>query len=127
MVESDEATRDIREIKWHLEAIDCSMELLTKANKDNILAEIMSFFGKSKRKAEVFLAVNEKRTVDDITELLQMKESNVSRELTSLKNEGLIELWKLTSEGHRIYRKRKVDRILGISRILKQEFGINDM
>lgn len=124
MVESEEVARDIREIKWHQEAIDSSMELLIKANRDSILAEIMSFFRTSKRRAQVFLAVDGKRTVEDITQLLEMKKPNVSRELTKMKNEGLIEIKRITKRGY-IYKKRRVDRILGISRTLRDMFGID--
>lgn len=122
MVDEDVA-RDIREIKWHQEAIDSSMELLIKANKDAILAEIMNFFGRSERRAQVFLAVDGRRTVEGITQLLDMRGPNVSRELTKLKEEGLIEIKRITKEGF-IYKKRRVDRILGISRMLKKKFGI---
>lgn len=124
MVESEEVARDIREIKWHQEAIDSSMELLIKANRETILAEIMSFFGRSKRRAQVFLVVDGKRTVEDITQLLDMKRPNVSRELTKLKKEGLVEIKRITREGYYVYKKRRVDRILGISRTLRKKFEI---
>ena len=124
MVESEEVARDIREIKWHQEAIDSSMELLIKANRDTILAEIMNFFGRSKRRAQVFLAVDGKRTVEDIVQLLDMKSPNVSRELTKLKKEGLVEIKRITREGYYVYKKRRVDRILGISRTLRKRFEI---
>ncbi len=123
MVESKEVAQDIREIKWHQAAIDSSMELLIKANRESILPEIMMFFGKSKRRVEVFLAVDGKRTVDDIARLLRMKGPNVSRELANLKQEGLIEIKRIKREGY-LYKKRRVDRILGISQRLKREFGI---
>ncbi len=123
MVESKEVAQDIREIKWHQAAIDSSMELLIKANRESILPEIMMFFGKSKRRVEVFLAVDGTRTVDDIARLLKMKGPNVSRELTNLKQEGLIEIKRIKREGY-VYKKRRVDRILGISQRLKREFGI---
>lgn len=124
MVESEEVARDIREIKWHQEAIDSSMELLIKANRETILAEIMSFFGRSKRRAQVFLVVDGKRTVEDIAQLLDMKRPNVSRELTKLKKEGLVEIKRITKEGYYVYKKRRVDRILGISRTLRKKFEI---
>lgn len=123
MVESEEVARDIREIRWHQEAIDSSMELLIKANRDSILSEIMAFFGESRRRAEVFLAVDGKRTVEDITQTLAMKKPNVSTQLTKLKEEGLIEIKRITSKGH-VYKKRRVDKILGISKKLKNKFEI---
>jgi len=124
---SDEIAKDIREIKWHQEAIDSSMELLLKANRDAILVEIMGFFGRSKRRAQVFLAVDGKRTVEDLTKLLALQKPNVSADLTRLKNEGLIEIKKITSEGYYIYKKRRVDRILGVSKKLRQKFELDDL
>ncbi|MCK4443483.1 MAG: MarR family transcriptional regulator [Thermoplasmata archaeon] len=122
MVESEEVARDIREIRWHQEAIDSSMELLIKANRDAILSEIMAFFGKSRRRAQVFLAVDGQRTVEDITQMLAMKKPNVSAQLTGLKEEGLIEIKRITKSGY-VYKKRRVDKILGISKKLKNKFG----
>jgi len=124
VVESDEVARDIREIKWHQEAIDSSMELLIKANRESILSEIMKFFGRSKRRAEVYLLVDGKRTVEDITELLGMQKPNVSAEISKMKEEGLVEIKKVTEQGFYVYRKRRVDRILGISRRLRKKFKI---
>jgi len=125
MVESDQILKDIREIKWHQESIDGSMELLIKANRDAILPEIMKFFGRSRRRAEIFLAVNGKRAVREIAEILGMKESNVSRELAKLKREGLIEIKRITSEGYYIYCKGRVNRILRISQKLKEKFEVH--
>ncbi len=124
MVESNQIAQDVREIKWHQEAIDSSMELLIKANSKKILEEIFKFFGRSKRRAEVFLAVDGQRTVEDITELLGMQKPNVSRHLTSLKEEGLIEIKKIAKGGYYVYKRRRVDKILGLSRKLRVKLGI---
>jgi DNA-binding transcriptional ArsR family regulator len=124
---SDEIAKDIREIKWHQEAIDSSMELLIKANKVDILTEIMDFFGRSKRRAEIYLLVDGKRTVEDITEFLGLQKPNVSLELTKLKTEGLIEIKRITKGGYYIYKKRRVDSILHISKKLKKKFELNNL
>ncbi len=124
MVESDQIAQDVREIKWHQEAIDSSMELLIKANSEKILEEIFKFFGRSKRKAEVFLAVDGQRTVEDITDFLGMQKPNVSRHLTSLKEEGLVEIKKVTRGGYYVYKRRRVDKILGLSKKLKVKLRI---
>lgn len=125
MVESEEVARDIREIKWHQEAIDSSMELLIKANREAILKEILAFFGNSRRRVQIYIAIDGTRTVEDITRFLDMKKPNVSAQLTRLGEEGLIEIKKITKAG-RIYKKRRVDRILGIGRKLRKKFGIDD-
>jgi DNA-binding MarR family transcriptional regulator len=122
MVE-DPAAQDIREIKWHQEAIDSSMELLIKAHGEQIEKEIMEFFGGSKRRAEIYLECDGKNSVTTIANKLQMKQPNVSTEVTKLKEEGLIKIKKTTDEGY-IYQKTKVDKILRISKKLKEKFGI---
>src|SRR5438309_11533565 len=121
--ESDQLSQDIREIKWHQEAIDGSMELLIRANKKSILGEILSFFGDARRRAEVYLAIDEQRTVSGIADLLHMKGSNVSRELSLLKDFGLIAIAKLT-ESSIVYTKRRIDRILSLSKELRQKFDL---
>jgi len=124
MVE-DAVAQDIREIKWHQEAIDSSMELLIKAHGEQIEKEIMDFFGKSKRRVEIYLECNGNNSVTAIANKLQMKQPNVSAELTKLKEEGLIKIKKMTDEGY-IYQKSKVDKILRISKKLKEKFAITE-
>ncbi len=123
--ESDELSQDIKEIKWHQEAIDASMEMLIRANKKEILAEILGFFGNSKRRAQVYLAVDGERGVAAIATLLAMKGPNVSAELTLLKEFGLIEV-KSASGSAVVYKKRKIDRILGLSRELQRIFKLKE-
>lgn len=123
--ESDQLSQDIKEIKWHQEAIDSSMELLIRANKEPILAEILSFFGDSKRRAEVYLAVDGTKSVAEIADLLRMKQPNVSRELSILKDLGLIEVGPST-ETTIVYKKRRIDRILGLSKELQRVFDLRE-
>jgi len=125
MNENDTIAQDIREIKWHQEAIDSSMELLIKAHREQIEEEIMKFFGKSKRRAEIYLKCDGKNTVSEIAKQLGIKIPNVSRELTKLKLEGLIKIKRITDEGY-IYEKTRIDRILKISKKLRQKFNIQE-
>ncbi len=124
--ESDELSQDIKEIKWHQEAIDASMEMLIRANRKQILAEILEFFGTSKRRAQVYLAVDGEHSVNAIADLLQMKHQNVSRDLMQLKDFGLIEI-KSVSGGTIVYRKRKIDRVVGLSRELERKFQLKEL
>jgi len=101
------------------------MEMLIRANKKEILTGILEFFGSSKRRAQVYLAVDGERSVAAIAALLKMKGPNVSAELTRLKEFGLIEV-KSVSGLSMIYKKRKLDRILGISRELERIFKLRE-
>ena len=123
MPESDELAVDIKEIRWRQESMDSSMDLLLKANKEAIMGEIGAFFGSSKRRAEVYLAVDGKRTVKEIAKTLGMKSPNVSAELTGCFEEGLIERAPAPS-GEVTWKKKRIDRVLRISAFLKRKFAL---
>lgn len=118
--------KDVREIKWRQESIDSSLILLLKANKEEILKELMIIFGKSKRRVEVYLSIDGEMSVGKIADKLGMKIQNVSRHITPLKNEGLIEIKKLEENNEYIYKKTELERIFKLSRVLKKKFDMND-
>ena len=123
MPESDELAVDIKEIRWRQESIDSSMDLLLKANKGAIIGEIGAFFGSSKRRAEVFIAVDGKHTVKEIAKTLGMKSPNVSSELTKCFEEGLIERAPDPS-GEVVWKKKRIDRVLRVSQFLRKKFAL---
>jgi len=121
--ESDQLSQDIREIKWHQEAIDSAMEHLIRGNKGPILAEIMSFFGTSKRRAEVYLAVDGEKTVSEIARQLGMKGPNVSTDVSLLKDYGLIQVKGVSGSGV-VYKKHRIGKIVGLSKELERKFAL---
>ena len=119
----DVILKDVREIKWRQESIDRSLILLLKANKKEILDELLSVFANKKRRAEVYLMINGKLSVSELAKKLNMKQPNVSRHITPLKNDALIEI-KSLKNGEYIYKKTELEHIFKISEILKKKFGI---
>lgn len=126
MTEIDVIMNDVREIKWHQGSIDGSLKLLLRANKEKILPGLMNIFGKSRRRAEIYLIINGNYSVGEIAKNLDMKISNVSTEITKLKDETLIEIQKISKEGEFIYKKTELDKIFRISRELKDKFKIEN-
>lgn len=124
MPESDELAIDIKEIRWRQESIDGSMDLLLKANREAIIAEIGNFFGNSKRRAQVYLAVDGDRSVGEITQLLNIKMPNVSTDLSKCADEGLIERIPAPSKGGFVWKKKRIDKVLHISEYLRKEFDL---
>ena len=120
---------EVKKIRWHQEAIDSNIELITRAHGKEILREIMEFFGnvpgkkKAINRARIFLAIDGKRSVGKIADDLKLKLPNVSTEITKLKDMGLIEVKDVTKEGI-IYKKRKVDALLRISQRLIKDFEL---
>lgn len=129
MPETEDLFEEVKKIRWHQEAIDSNIELITRAHGKEILAEIMDFFGnvpgkkKAINRARIFLAVDGKRTVGDIANDLRLSIQNVSREITKLKEMSLIEIKEAMKDGI-VYRKRKVDSLLRISQKLIKDFGL---
>jgi DNA-binding transcriptional ArsR family regulator len=129
MPETEDLFEEVKRIRWHQEAIDSNIELITRAHSKEIMAEIMAFFGnvpgkkKAINRARIYIAIDGKRTVGMIAKDLELAIPQVSREITKLKEMGLIEVKEAVKEGI-IYKKRKVDSLLGISRKLMKDFGL---
>jgi DNA-binding transcriptional ArsR family regulator len=124
MPESDELSIDIKEIRWRQESMDGSMDLLLKANREAIMADIEDFFGNSKRRAQVYLAVDGERSVGEIAQLLNMKMPNVSSDLSKCAEEGLIERIPDPSKGGFVWKKKRIDKVLHFSGYLRKKFGL---
>jgi predicted transcriptional regulator len=113
--------KDIKEIRWRVEGIDGSVDLLVRANRKQILSDLIDFFGRSKERVRVFLEIDGQKSVEGIVKSLQIGQPHVSRRITELKNEGLIELASIT-EGRYIYRKTSKVNILGLDSELRKTF-----
>lgn len=120
----DILTRDVREIKYRVEGIDRSIDLLVRANRKEIIKDLLEFFGKSKDRVKVFLAINGERTVNDIVlKLKPMKQPNVSTRIGELSDEDLIYVKKVSNG--KIYDKTKKVKILNLEKVLKKKFKIS--
>ena len=123
---SDVTEKDDREIKWRVEGIEKSVDLLVRANRDEIIKDLMEFFGRSKNRVNVFLSIDGEKTVNQITKDLEMKKPNVSKRITELQDEGLVKIKKITKQGY-IYEKTEKVRILNLEKILRKKFGIGEV
>jgi predicted transcriptional regulator len=124
MPESDELATDIKEIRWRQESIDSSTDLLLKAHREAIIAEIENFFGSSKRRVQVYLSIDGKKSVGEIAQMLNMRQPNVSADLANCAGEGLIERIPCDAKGGFVYRKKRIDQVLHISAFLRKKFGL---
>ncbi len=121
---TDFLERDVREIKHRVVGIDKSVDLLLRANRKEIVGDVMIFFGKSKDRIKVFLAVNGERTVNQITSHLKpMQRQNVSKRIAELIDEGLIDVKKTGKTGI-IYDKTEKVKILNLEKEIRKKFKI---
>ena len=121
---TDTLNRDVREIKYKVDDIDKSVDLLIRANRKEIVTDLMEFFGNSKDRIKVFLAIDGNRTVTDlVTYLKPMIQPNVSKRISELTDEGLIYLKKSTKKG-KTYDKTPKVKILNLEKVLKKKFKL---
>lgn len=119
---SDVMEKDVREIKYKVDGIDKSVDLLVRANRKQILEDLMAFFGKSKDRVKIFLAINGEKSVNQIAAEFKMKGPNVSRRISELEREGLIRV-KETGGHSKIYEQTEKMAILNLRKGLQKKFG----
>jgi DNA-binding transcriptional ArsR family regulator len=93
-----------------------------RIEREKVFAEVKKIFRKSKRKAQVYLAANGRRSINEIADTLGIKRQNVGRELKVLFNENLVEVHHSGSTD--LYRKTPVDRAVGITRFLEGAYSL---
>lgn len=119
---NQEILRRLANIEQQVTSIDETSAFAMRADRDVLLKELEAIFGTGTKRAQVYLAANNRRSVMEIAQHLKMLPNNVSRELTHLTEEGLL---AARGEGSKLrYRKKRIDRSLGISSYLKKKHGL---
>ncbi|MCK4334305.1 hypothetical protein KAX06_05930 [candidate division WOR-3 bacterium] len=122
MDEPDRITQDqILEIRARVEEINHKLGFMLSATpkaRENAYA----VFGNSRNLARIYLAVDGKRTLDQLTSDLNMHKQDVSSGLSLLWKEGLVD--RRSSGRNAIYSKNQFEKILRISRYLKTQFNL---
>lgn len=116
---TEEILRRLANIEHQVTSIDETSAFAMRSNREEHREQITQIFKKSSRRAQVYMAANGKRSVDDITKLLGMLQPNVSRDLTRLEREGLL---KVSASGY--WTKKPIDWSLGVSELLRSEFNL---
>ena len=127
MTESTDGTAEIlrrlENIEHQVTSLDETSAFAMRSSREEHIAELDKIFGKSKRRAQVYLAADGRRTVGQIADHRSMKGQNVSTDLTKLGDEGLLQ-WR-TQGANTYWRKKAIDRTLRISKHLMDCFGLD--
>lgn len=116
--------RRLANIEHRIDSLDQTTAFALRADAERHFETVRAIFKKSKRRVQVYLAANGERSVQNIAELLDMKPPNVSRELTILQEEGLLEV--IENEGGETYwSKKPIDRTIRISNLLQKEYDLD--
>lgn len=110
-------------IEHKVDSLEQTTAFALRAEADKHFKSVKAIFGSSKRKAQVYLAVDGAKGVQEVAHYLHMQRQNVGPELKSLADEGLLEI--IDNQGGKdIWAKKPVDRTLRITKFLQQEFNL---
>lgn len=117
--------RRLSNIEHKVDSLEQTTAFSLRANEEEHQKSVRKVFGRSKRRAQVYLSANGQLSVQDIAELLNMKSPNVSKELSFLQGEGLLEVIEIEG-GMTFWGKKPIDRTIRISKLLVKEFQLNN-
>lgn len=110
-------------IEHKVDSVDQTSAFALRADAEKHLGEVKKIFRNSLRRAQIYLAVNGQRGVQEIADHLRMQRQNVGPDLNFLREEGLLEL--IDSRGGKdIWAKKPVDRTVRITKFLCDEFSL---
>ena len=110
-------------IEHRVDSLEQTTAFALRAEADKHFDSVKKIFGNRQRRAQVYLAVNSERSVQDIADFLGMHRPHVTADLQFLREEGLLEVID-TINGRDIWSKKPVDRTLRISQFLQTEFSL---
>jgi hypothetical protein len=121
---TDELYNELRIIRSRIESIERGQEVLIRAERNAVLAEILPFFVKDATLGRIYLLIDgtrgQRQIGDDLsTSGFAASEATVSRKLDTLKDLELVVLDDRTAAG-KIYRKTQFDRALRLTREIEQ-------
>ena len=112
-------------IQHKVDSIEQTNAFALRADKEKHENSIREIFKNGKRRAQVYLAANGTRSVQEIADHLKMKRPNVSLQLKVLGVEGILEIGNSIG-GKDYYSKKPLDHTIRITRFLCNEFSLNE-
>jgi DNA-binding transcriptional ArsR family regulator len=115
--------RRLSNIEHKVDSLDQMTAFALRADEQRHVETIKKLF-RGKRRAQVYLAANARRGVQEIAHSIGIPQPNVSRELKALADQGLLEV--IEKEGGKTYwGKKAIDRTLRIAHLLMKEFDLD--
>jgi hypothetical protein len=113
----------LNDIDHKVESLRHTQGFALRVNKERVFAEVKDIFRESKRKAQIYLAADGQRSVNEIASHLGIKRQHVGRGLKTLFEENLLDSFPVGNVD--IWRKTPLDRVVGITRFLMEEYGLD--
>ena len=121
---ASEVLRRLIAIDHKADSMEDSLAWLVRADAPKLKDELIAAFGRSERRAQVYLALDGKRNVNAIAAHLEMRAPNVSTELQWLKRKRLLDTVAADDAGT-LYRKKSFDAVVGLSDSLAVKFHLD--
>lgn len=113
----------LAKIEHKVDSLEQTHAFALRPDADRHFESVKQIFKASQRRAQVYLAANGIRSVNEIAEYLGMKYQNVSKELNALRIEGMLEITD-SNGGSNIWGKTPIDRTLRVTPFLMQQYGL---
>jgi predicted Rossmann fold nucleotide-binding protein DprA/Smf involved in DNA uptake len=111
-------------IQHKVDSIEQTNAFALRADKEKHEQSLRDIFRNGKRRAQVYLAANGARSVQEIADHIKIKRPNVSAQLKALSIEGILEI-AYSSGGKDYWGKKPLDHTIRITRFLCDEFSLN--
>ena len=126
MPETPETADDIRTIRYKIESIETTQHLLLRERRPQLLEDILGLFDSVDKLTDVYLAVDGSRSQADIIQHLNasgmtVSQPTISRRMTTLEEEGLIEKLDVGERGVLWRKKQVVEKVLRLSYHLRRQ------
>jgi DNA-binding transcriptional ArsR family regulator len=113
----------LAQIEHKVDSLEQTHAFALRADEARHFESVEKIFNDSIRKAQVYLASDGKRSVNQIAVHLKMKQPNISRALSVLQSEGLVEIVDQHG-GNSYWGKKPLDRTLRISKFLMEKYNL---
>ena len=107
----------LNEILLELRKLNSILTIANVCDAERISSYVESVIGSSKRRADVYLQTDGKKTATEIAQILGMKRPNVSIEHKVLLDAGLIQVNIKVGKGY-VYRKSSILEIIAFAGLL---------
>ena len=127
MPETIETADGIKSILYRIESIETTQHLLLRERRPQLLTELLDLFRATDKLADVYFAVDSKRSQNEIVEFLnssgvKVSQPTVSRRMATLEEEGLIEKVGSSRNGGIVYAKKEVvEKVLRLAHKLHEQ------
>jgi hypothetical protein len=110
-------------IEHRVDSLDQTQAFALRAEAAKHFETVKAIFKNGKRRAQIYLAADGTKGVEEIARHLGMQRQNVGPDLKIMRSEGILEITD-TEGGKDLWGKKPIDQTLRISSFLRTEYGL---